>query len=112
MGAAIARSAWPSRLARDGTLIVNTADSIWAFELAHRAAEIAGRLGVEKVRFAPGPLAVAPEERPPIEAPVPSAEQARQAAELAAPITDENLRKTVEKAISLSLAGGPRDRPV
>ena len=56
VGDAIARNAWPARIARDGTLHVATADSIWAFELGHRAAEIAERLGVPKVRFAPGPL--------------------------------------------------------
>ena len=40
----------------DGTLHVNTVDSIWAFELTSRAAEIANRLGLERVRFAPGRL--------------------------------------------------------
>ena len=54
VGASIARNAWPARIARDGTLHVATADSIWAFELGHRAAEIAARLGVAKLRFAPG----------------------------------------------------------
>ena len=56
VGEAIARNAWPARIARDGTVHVNTADSVWAFELGHRAAEIAEKLGVPKVRFAPGPL--------------------------------------------------------
>ncbi len=56
VGEAIARNAWPARIARDGTVHVNTADSIWAFELGHQAPEIAARLGVEKLRFAPGPL--------------------------------------------------------
>jgi len=56
VGPAIARVAWPARIARDGTVHVNTADSVWGFELAHRAADIAARLGVAKVRFAPGPL--------------------------------------------------------
>ena len=36
VGEAIARNAWPSRIARDGTLHVNTADSVWAFELTQR----------------------------------------------------------------------------
>ena len=44
VGAGIARNAWPARIARDGTLHVATADSVWAFELGHRAVEIAGRL--------------------------------------------------------------------
>src|SRR5476651_2709846 len=56
VGEAIARNAWPARIARDGTVHVSTADSVWAFELGHQAAEIATRLGVEKLRFAPGPL--------------------------------------------------------
>src|ERR1700760_283970 len=56
VGAGIARNAWPARIARDGTLHVATADSIWAFELGHRAGEIASLVGVERVRFAPGPL--------------------------------------------------------
>ena len=57
VGEAIARQAWPARIARDGTLHVSTTDSVWAFELGQRAADIASRLGVEAVRFAPGPLA-------------------------------------------------------
>ena len=40
VGPAIARNAWPARIARDGTVHVNTADSIWAFELGQRAVEI------------------------------------------------------------------------
>ena len=31
VGAEIARRAWPARFARDGSLHVNTADSVWAF---------------------------------------------------------------------------------
>jgi hypothetical protein len=54
VGETIARSAWPARVARDGTLHVNTADSVWAFELTSRADDIAQRLGVERVRFTPG----------------------------------------------------------
>jgi predicted nucleic acid-binding Zn ribbon protein len=46
VGDAIARNAWPARIARDGTVHINTADSIWAFELGHQATEIAARLGV------------------------------------------------------------------
>jgi len=56
VGSAIARNAWPARIAKDGTVHVNTADSIWAFELGQRSAEISERLGVPKLRFAPGPL--------------------------------------------------------
>src|SRR5437763_11406332 len=56
VGEAIAQNAWPARIGRDGTLYVHTADSIWAFELGQRAAEVAERAGVKAVRFLPGPL--------------------------------------------------------
>jgi hypothetical protein len=111
VGAAIARNAWPARVARDGTLHVSTADSVWAFELANRAPEIAERLGVPKVRFAPGPLPSRAEE-PLAPQPIrPTAEHLRDAAEIAAGITDENLRESVQKAVSFSLARPPSDRP-
>src|SRR3954465_4636063 len=45
VGDAIARNAWPARISRDGTVQVHTADSVWAFELGQRAAEMAERLG-------------------------------------------------------------------
>jgi predicted nucleic acid-binding Zn ribbon protein len=109
VGDGIARNAWPARIARDGTLHVNTADSIWAFELAQRAREIATRAEVAAVRFAAGPLpgsetiAVAPS------APTPSEDQIREARALAASLGDENLRKTVEKTVALGLASGRSD---
>jgi hypothetical protein len=91
VGSAIARNAWPARIARDGTVHVNTADSIWAFELGQRGAEIAAALDVPAVRFAPGPL---PEPDP-----EPSGEgldvlpvDAAGARAIASSITDENLR--------------------
>ena len=59
VGPEIARNAWPARFRRDGTLIVHTADAIWAFELGHRAAAIAERLpGTPKLTFVAGPLPV------------------------------------------------------
>jgi hypothetical protein len=109
VGYAIARNAWPSRIARDGTLHVNTADSVWAFELSHRAAEIAARLEVPGVKFAPGPLALEARDLPVPAVPEPTSEELREAAEIASEIADENLRKTVEKSVALSLAGR-RDR--
>ncbi len=112
VGAAIARNAWPSRVGRDGTLHVATADSTWAFELTHRSLDIASRLGVPKVRFAPGPLPEEGAQIAPPEPARPSAEHERAAAEIAAAITDENLRKSVQKAVSLSLARPTSDRPV
>jgi len=91
-------------------LLVNTADSIWAFELSQRAPEIASRLGVPKVRFAPGPLAADADVKSKRAPAHPSAEQAREASEIAAAITDENLRKSIERAVSLSLARDSADR--
>ena len=64
VGEAIARNAWPARIAKDGTVHVNTADSVWAFELGQQAREIAERLAVPRLRFAPGPLPPADEEPP------------------------------------------------
>jgi hypothetical protein len=104
VGAAVARNAWPARIARDGGLHVHTTDAIWAFELTQRAAEIAARLGLPAVRFAPGPIPrdeLAPEATPP---PEPSPEHVALAAGTASLIDADNLRKTVEKTMSLSLA--------
>jgi hypothetical protein len=111
VGEGIARNAWPARIARDGTLHVATADSVWAFELGHRAGEIAVRLGVAKVRFAPGQLPSAEAPAGPAASPAPSADDLRLAAEIAASIEDENLRQSVQKAVSLGLARRPPDRP-
>jgi hypothetical protein len=111
VGDAIARNAWPARIARDGTLHVATADSIWAFELGHRGAEIAARLGVPKVRFAPGPLPSSEDVAAPVAPARPTPEHERQASEIAASIDDERLRESVQKAVGLSLARTAEDRP-
>jgi hypothetical protein len=111
VGEAIARNAWPARIAKDGTVHVNTADSIWSFELGQRAGEIAERLGVAKLRFAPGPLPEPDEERQ-VEALEPTAEDEERARALASRIEDEKLRESVQKAVRLSLARERRDRPV
>jgi hypothetical protein len=107
VGEAIARNAWPARIARDGTVHVNTADSIWAFELGHQGPEIAARLGVEKLRFAPGPLPEHAVEAVVAEPLRPTPEQEEQAASIAASIEDEDLRRSVQKAVSFSLASAP-----
>jgi hypothetical protein len=84
---------------------------VWSFELGQRAAEIAEKLGVPKVRFAPGPL---PEPDPePVESPVDvRPEDDERARAIASTIGDENLRKSVQKAVSLSLARGRANRPI
>jgi hypothetical protein len=112
VGAAIARNAWPARIARDGTVHVNTADSVWAFELGQKASEIARKLGVERLRFAAGPLPEAEQEElvlPPVETTPQDEERARA---IASSITDEKLRESVQKAVSLSLARGREDTPI
>jgi hypothetical protein len=115
VGETIARNAWPGRIARDGTLHVNTLDSVWAFELTSRAAEIAARVGVERARFAPGPLPEPDVNR--VEhrlqiATEPSAASRAEAAQIAATIEDENLRKIVARAVAASLERSGFDRPV
>ncbi len=112
VGDAIARNAWPARIARDGTVHINTADSVWAFELGQKAAEIAGKLGVEKLRFAAGPLPE-PAEEPAVSNPVqPTSQDEERARAIASSISDEKLRESVQKAVSLSLARGREDTPI
>ena len=110
VGEQIARNAWPARVGRDGTLFVHTSSSAWAFELGQLEADIRARLGEAapaKLRFAPGPLPEPDQTeaerraRRPVQ---PSAEDAKTAAEIAAPIDDEMLRKLVARAAAASLA--------
>jgi len=111
VGAAIARNAWPARVARDGTVHVNTADSVWAFELGQRAAEMAAKLDVPRLRFAAGPLPE-PDDEPVFDPVETSPEDDERARALASAITDENLRESVQKAVSLSLARGRANPPI
>jgi hypothetical protein len=113
VGNQIARNAWPARIGRDGVVHVHTADAIWAFELGQRAVEIAGRLSVPSVRFAPGPLPEPPADpstRPVRSAPEPSPEELERAAALAASVEDDELRERIARAAALSLARGAADR--
>jgi hypothetical protein len=114
VGDAIARAAWPARFQRDGTLVVHTRDSIWAFELTQRAGEIAKRLeGVSAIKFVPGPLPEVSAEEGPTAAPptaVASPDHRRRASEIASEIADEGLRKIVTKTIETALANTPNDR--
>jgi hypothetical protein len=112
VGEAIARNAWPARIARDGTVHINTADSVWAFELGQKAAEIAGKLGVEKLRFAAGPLPEPDEEEAVSSPPETTPEDEERARAIASSIDDEKLRESVQKAVSLSLAMGREDTPI
>ena len=114
VGPEIARNAWPARFQRDGTLIVHAQDAIWAFELGHRAAEISARLpGRPPLKFVPGPLPGPPAEateQPRTAVRTATLEEARIAAEWAAPIEDEELRKAVARAAAASLANRRDDR--
>ena len=115
-----ARRGWPARLARDGTLIVHATDSVWAFQLGMLSGEIQEKLAAELgdaapagLRFVPGPVpapsAEAASERhskPPEVAP----EDTEQAAAIAAPIEDEELRELVARAAAASLARARSDR--
>ena len=113
VGPEIARNAWPARVARDGTLHIHTQDSIWAFELTSRAAEIIARLGElapRRLSFAPGPLpepaadvAVTAVQKPRR----PTPEHVAKAASLTRGIRDADLRKVVAKAVAASLAKPP-----
>src|SRR5581483_5866195 len=101
---------WPARIARDATIHVATADSVWAFELGHRAEEIGARHDGARLRFAPGPLPD-PSPEPVSSVVAPTEDEARLAAELAAGVGDEKLRETVERAVSFALARGRSDPP-
>ena len=131
VGPEIARNAQPARFQRDGTLIVHCKDAIWGFELGHRASEIAERLpGKPALKFVPGPLPEpGPELGPGLGGPLGGApagdtaagppaatvEERAKAAEWAAAIEDEELRRLVTRAAAASLArrpgGDPSARP-
>jgi Dna[CI] antecedent, DciA len=116
VGEQIARNAWPARIARDGTLHVNTSSSAWAFELTQLEATIRDKLGElapPKLRFAPGPLpeplTIAEDASSPT-TPAPSDADRARAAELAAAIGDEKLRNLVARAAAASLTGSRNSR--
>jgi hypothetical protein len=114
-----ARRAWPARIARDGTLHVNAADSIWAFQLGMLADAILERLRTElgetappALRFAAGPIPepsveTSGERRTPVVSPGP--QDVAEAASAAAVIEDEELRRTVARAAAASLARARSD---
>ena len=116
VGDQIARNAWPARLARDGTLHVNTTDSIWAFELKSRAEEIRERLGEHappRLAFAPGPTPepVEPARREAGTSPLqPLPKHVAEAESLTRAIRDEELRKVVAKTVAFSLTRASNSR--
>jgi hypothetical protein len=122
VGEEVARNAWPGRVARDGTLHVGTSSSVWAFELGQLALTILERLRGELGEHAPKALRFAQGHLPEPAAPAlqgtsrgvrePSPEARAEAATVAAAIDDEELRKQVERAASLSLSRAADGRPV
>lgn len=120
VGDAIARAAWPARIARDGTLHVHAVSATWAFELGRLAPEIHQRLAAAlgedapaALRFAPGPVPAPGAPEPPSDAatpPHPDAEEARRAASVAAAIEDAELREIVRRAAAASFASARSGR--
>jgi hypothetical protein len=113
VGDAIARQAWPLRIARDGTLHVATSSATWANELGFLADEIVERLQAwlgpdapSRLRCAVGPVpeSAADEPEPSVEPPpeVP-AEIGAEADSAAAAIDDPELRELVARAARASL---------
>ena len=114
VGEAVARNAWPARIARDGTLHVNASSSAWAFELTQLAPEIVvrlrGALGEQApaaLRFVVGPVPE-PASADPSEAPPaviqPTAAELELAAALTAGLADDELRELVSRAAAASLS--------
>jgi hypothetical protein len=113
VGSEVARNAWPARVARDGTLHVNTSSSVWAFELGQLAPALLeqlraslGDLSPTALRFAQGHLPEPPAEpagAAPRERNAPSAAAVADAAALAAGIENGELRERVARAAALSL---------
>jgi len=89
VGDAIARAAWPQRVSRDGTLVVATSSSTWAFELGRMAPEILEKLREAvpgavptALKFVPGPVPEPPAPCRPREAPSSSRSLPRTSARL------------------------------
>lgn len=118
VGDAVAREAWPVRLASDGTLLVHCRASVWASDLSHRSLELLRALerhGVappSRLRFVVGPVPERlPQTAPAARAPaVPDAAKAT-AAGIAASVREPRLRALIERAAAHSLgrAGSARE---
>jgi hypothetical protein len=120
VGETVARNACPARLARDGTLHVNTASATWAFELGSLAPTILEQLRSElgeaappALRFAPGPIPDPLADTPEAGAAEPlqiAPEDRAEAARVAATIDDDELRELVARAAAAGLARARSDR--
>jgi hypothetical protein len=120
VGPAIARAAWPQRVARDGTLHVTTESSTWAFELGRMEEEIRAKLRAAlgdatpaALRFAAGPVpAAGGDDRVPPRVAAPTPEDDARATSLSAAIDDPELRDAVRRAAAASLAAARDGRGV
>jgi hypothetical protein len=120
VGAAIARAAWPQRIARDGTLHVTTVSSTWAFELGRMEDEVRGKLELAlgdqtppALRFAAGPVPSPEADPESVPSPVvPTAAEVAEATSLSSAIEDPQLRDAVRRAVAASLARGRDGRDV
>ncbi len=120
VGDAIARAAWPQRIARDGTLLVAATSSTWAFELGLLAEEILAKLvpavgagSPTAIRFSPGQVPAPPApiaSLAPVVPPEIDAATRLLADELTAAMADEELRATIARAAAASLAKAATDR--
>ena len=118
VGDAIARAAWPQRIARDGTLHVAAVSSSWAFELGLLADEILQKLAAAvgpaappAIRFTPGPVPAPPAAVSTPSGPVEvDPETRRLAEELTAGMSDDELRETIARAAAASLSQRRSDR--
>jgi len=116
VGEAVAREAWPLRIARDGTLHIATTSSTWAFELDRLSPEIEEQLRAllgpatpEKLRFRIGPVPEpggtphdAPESSVGAVRPTPEADA--EAASLTSEVEDPELRALIARAARASLS--------
>jgi hypothetical protein len=119
VGDAIARAAWPQRIARDGTLLVAASSASWAFELGLLAEDIVAKLAAavgegapSAIRFTPGPVpspAAAPGAAV-VKRPAIDDETRHLADELTRSMTDAELRATIARAAAASLARAAADR--
>ena len=120
VGPAIARAAWPQRVARDGTLHITAESSTWAFELGRLEEEIRAKLRPElgdatppALRFAPGPVpSPGADDDDPQPVPPPTPEDDARAALLTAEIDDPVLREAVRRAAAASLSAARDGRAV
>ncbi len=116
VGEAVAREAWPLRVARDGTLHVATTSSTWAFELDRLSPEIEEQLRVllgsstpKKLRFRVGPVpepgAAAGTASQMLGEPAAATEEASiEAAALTSEVEDPELRELIARAARASLS--------